>query len=387
MLVDLKIKVPLNRFFILKYLKWIADWHGEIEIEFSPSYEGVMVAPVIDEGIFNKYPGLQTAINAYNNAAPGTDDDNIPFDLGFYHLNQKMKNRFVITEGATPGAETVTITTADAIQTWKAENHIVTNPKLRLTTFQLKDNCAQQLQDMYSQTPLLYPIQFVQWKDFTGSGIPKQTESETFQPSCVPSLINVDAVYLLYREHDVISKQRYVNPCINWRLQIDGSYFPSEEYCSIGDLRNTTQTFDAFNINNSPFSSIATDVQSSMERFSVDTEYHPDAAGEKYGGKLGTSQYNWTMGDQGNFFTGIPFSESCMFQAGLTSVDNQVEIEGNRSKLECPPKLKEIRYPPPVILGMSDRILKIRSRSVPGEKRWEVIQATVDELARASGIV
>ena len=83
------------------------------------------------------------------------------------------------------------------------------------------------------------------------------------------------------------------------------------------------------------------------------------------------------------FFAGIAFCDSAMFQAGITLNDTQVEIEGNRTNLRCPPKMKEIRYPPPIILGTSDRILKIVVNTKPGEKKWTIISDTVDRLTGA----
>ena len=117
-----------------------------------------------------------------------------------------------------------------------------------------------------------------------------------------------------------------------------------------------------------------------MERFHKYTTYDPDTAAEKYNAKIGTTNYQWTLGDQGNFFSSIAFCDSGMFQAGITLNDTQVEIEGNRNKLECPPKMQEINYPPPIILGTSDRILKIVVNPKLGEKKWTIFFDTVDRL-------
>ena len=71
-------------------------------IEMWLSMKNIVVAPVIPEALFTKFPKIQEAMDTFNNADAGTTDDteNILVDFGFHHLNQNMRNRFSINETA-----------------------------------------------------------------------------------------------------------------------------------------------------------------------------------------------------------------------------------------------------------------------------------------------
>jgi len=68
--IVLNLKVPVTRFLILNDLQWIADWMGTWTIEMWLSMRNIVVAPVIPEALFTKFPEIQAAIDAVNNADP-----------------------------------------------------------------------------------------------------------------------------------------------------------------------------------------------------------------------------------------------------------------------------------------------------------------------------
>ena len=96
--VILNLKVPITKFLILNELKWIADWMGTWTIEMWLSMKNIVVAPVIPEALFTKFPKIQEAMDAFNNADPGTDTENILVDFGFHHYIKKCIIGFLLTK-------------------------------------------------------------------------------------------------------------------------------------------------------------------------------------------------------------------------------------------------------------------------------------------------
>ena len=55
---ELHLKILLMRFITFRSVKYLLDWMGPFEFELYPSYEGVLLAPVIPQELFTIYPGL-----------------------------------------------------------------------------------------------------------------------------------------------------------------------------------------------------------------------------------------------------------------------------------------------------------------------------------------
>src|SRR5215469_3167896 len=87
--VPITLKIPMQHFTLFTNFKYYPSWMGKVILDIVPSYTNILVAPVIPEATFTMFPDLQTKIDTYNS---GTT---LPiFDLGWYHLNQPMKNMF-----------------------------------------------------------------------------------------------------------------------------------------------------------------------------------------------------------------------------------------------------------------------------------------------------
>jgi hypothetical protein len=91
---DIPVMIPLHSWGILKDIRWIHDWMGKLRIEIQPTYQNLVIAPVIPQSKFNRPSKLMDVIDTYNNA----EGAGILADFGFYQLNQDMKNNF--TEAA-----------------------------------------------------------------------------------------------------------------------------------------------------------------------------------------------------------------------------------------------------------------------------------------------
>ena len=65
-------KMALTKFLILNDLKWLADWMGTWTIRMWLSMKNIVVAPVIPEALFTKYPNIEVLMNTINNNNDGT---------------------------------------------------------------------------------------------------------------------------------------------------------------------------------------------------------------------------------------------------------------------------------------------------------------------------
>ena len=135
---------------------------GPFELELYPSYEGVLLAPVIPQETFTIYPDIQEAVDRTNNANVAGDDSLEYYEitsLDYFHLNHNVRNVFTIA-----GDNAVTI--SNIATQWTCTSQETCAPRLHLARFLLREDVANQLFDEYSQAPLLLPVQCVHYTNF-----------------------------------------------------------------------------------------------------------------------------------------------------------------------------------------------------------------------------
>jgi len=162
--VVLNLKMAVTKFLILNDLRWLADFMGTWTIHMWLSMKNIVVAPVIPEALFTKFPKIQEAMNAVNNDAVGTDAENQLVHFGFHHLNEPMRNRFKITETAGPDYGKVEILPA---HTWKCDNHETIITGIDIRHFELLSQLTHELRADYKNFPLLVPITTVEFNAFS----------------------------------------------------------------------------------------------------------------------------------------------------------------------------------------------------------------------------
>jgi hypothetical protein len=64
---DIHVMIPLHSFCILTDLRWIHDWMGRLRIEITPTYENLVIAPVIPQSKLNRPSKIMDALDTYNN--------------------------------------------------------------------------------------------------------------------------------------------------------------------------------------------------------------------------------------------------------------------------------------------------------------------------------
>ena len=245
---------------------------------------------------------------------------------------------------------------------------------IRVAAYQLKAEISMALANKYAEEPMLFPIQLIEAKDYTtplgpGSGANAQVNVDT---AMTVWLKNCDSCYTIFKEHGIYSTQRFMNPMMRFSMNINGKFYPREPYETIDDLRLMNMTFDALNINNSSVTSVSTDLRTSLQEYTI---VHVSNAN---GDALQRSQ-RYTTGTRSNFMIGIPFADSEIFQAGITTPAT-VQIQFTGERLNKVPKVQRYAFAQPVSIFLQDAILKIRSIPIAGRPQHEVVLLTIDQL-------
>ena len=117
----------------------------------------------------------------------------------------------------------------------------------------------------YTNAPLLLSIQWMRHKDYNTAHGNQIEFGVTSQPTLKRSNIGIT----LFRDDPIRSRQRFVNPCIQWQMAIGGlaNPIPSTKYSTIKDPRFVHLLLDACNVNNSKTVCIPNDVHSSIHRY------------------------------------------------------------------------------------------------------------------------
>jgi hypothetical protein len=366
--VEIPLRIPLTQFMLFTNLKWIPNWMGKIILRITPSFRNIVIAPVIEEAMFTLNPNIVTTMNTQNNNGDNPNDDaHRLIDFGFYHLNQPMRNRFTVADN---GAVTF-----PAAQTWRCEYQVVPKCQIRLATYQMRMDAFESLAAFYAVTPFYFPIQQVLHCDFTSpmNVDPANAHQNTelaINTNLTAATMFCDSIHILFKEHDLISRQRFVNPGLRYSFIFDGKHYPREPYHTLDDIRTVNQTFDAMNVNNSRLTSIATDMKTSMQPYiNVKTYANQNTP-------PATDAVKWTTGDVSTFSIGIPFCDDEVFQGGMSTHNRHVQMTMQATR-EGPAKLRRKAFGQPVAVFISDLIFRIYSQKhAHGGKQLEIL--TVD---------
>jgi hypothetical protein len=214
--------------------------------------------------------------------------------------------------------------------------------------------------------PMLFPIQSIVSTDFANK-LPASTQGFT----CVTTnaLNHCNSMFIVFRRTRE-DRTCFENPMIKWQVNIDGKYFPREEYQTFDDPRNVNLFLDATNFNGASLFSVPNDIYHSLQPYFKYYEY-PAAGGE------GTEKRAYIPKDRSNFAIAIPFCEDDTFQAGLhTGGTVQVELRGSRENRF----LGMYTESSPTALYVEDCILKLRAVKPSGESQISFTHATPEQI-------
>ena len=373
--VHLKNRIPLSAFLTLFNLRFFPNWSGKMSIEVYPSYKNLVIAPVIpEEDLLFKHKVV--TMKGIDTLQAELIKDFSDINLGFCNINQATKNQIKITIGnlADGGDKTFKITAASAAAqtfTCNGDGCHADNCKIRLATYLLKMDIFNALAAKYIQVPLIFPIQTVQIKDFTQELDAAETSINTANTL---ALKHCDAMFVVFRK-DEYARTCFENPFLyHCQLNVDGKFYPREQFDTFDDPKFLNLTMDALNINNSLLTSLGKDLRSSLQPYYV--EYASSAAGAL------TRHEIWKAEDYSNFMIGVPFCDSEDFMGGISTTGTiQVELKGDRVK-----KTRTMSKYRATAICFEDALLKIRAVKPDGRSQIEITNATIEQIAAGAAV-
>ena len=369
--VDLKLRIPLNSFLLLRNLKYMPQWAGKLSIEIIPSYKNIVVAPCYDpfdpHYIMDLIDGSvldATGKGVYYNAVKNGKSD---VSLGFKNLNQPCKWLVTTNSNKIDGTD---LTFGDI--TFKCNNQTTDDVKIHLAIYMLQMDVFNALAAQYVQVPLMFPIQLIESKDYT-----KHMGTDgNIDNAMTIQLKHADAMFTIFKK-DINSYSCFENPQISYQFNIDGKFYPRQAFDSVDDIRTLNMTLDALNFNNCMTTSINKDMADSIQ------PYHYNYTSDTSGTLTGAAIYG--KGDRSNFCIGIPLADSEDFMGGISTAGTvQVQITGARLTKGG---LEGESYAQPIALFTEDAILKIRSMKPPGTPQISITHASIEQVLAASGAV
>ena len=363
--IYLKFRIPIPMFLLFANMKWQPGWMGKYTFELYYSYRNLVTyVPTKNSNMSELYN-----VDFFN---PNQ----------FQQINSKVR-KYVEYKAA--GDEPKTPEVKEEItffnDCFKCSTSRLSRCRLYLATFMLNMDVYNALSAKYIQYPLLFPIQTVQWKNFT-----KELHADPqFNTAASLTLTHCDSMYIVFRK-DNNSRTCFENPEIGFQVNIDGKFYPRERYDTVEDPRFTNMVYDCLNINNSALISVPRDLRTSLQPYVKLHKYTAGSADPQV-------EYYYSALDRSNFFIAIPFSNDEDFMGGISSGSTcQIELVGNRlsrrnAAISLDPAgpqtdpVSRIDWTlAPTGIYFEDAIVKIRSVKPPGAPQVQVTNATIEQI-------
>ena len=360
--VKIPLRIPVAFFLMLFNLRYYPNWAGKLSIEIFPTYQNLVIAPVVDHEAFVKHKTLI---------------EGSMVDLGFRNIEEIVYNNIekVTTtkeEGTGDNKKEVTVISYKPSTIYfEGGGQVTKNIKIKLAQYMLRMEVFNALSLKYLNVGMLFPIHQVQIRDFT-QDLPVANDSDVpvrYNTAATIGLTHCDTMFIVFRQNQN-SRTCFINPQITYRVNIGGKFYPNETYQTFDDQRHVNLLLDSLNVNNSLLTSISKDILTSAQPFYHRIVY--DAEGK------GTDKKCWNGGDNSNFFIGIPFADSEDFMGGLSTTGTvQIELSGDR---QVHTEAKSVKFIAPVGIYYEDVLLKIRSQKPMGRSQIEVTTASIEQI-------
>ena len=361
-LVKIPLRIPIAFFLMLFNLRYYPNWAGKLSIEIFPTYQNLVVAPVVSHEAFVEHKErIETT----------------SYDLGFRNIGEYPSNNIKKTvEKITTGdgadkKETEKVVYKAVTQQFVGMIQVTKDIKIKLAQYMLRMEVFNALSLKYLNVGMLFPIHQVQIRDFTQE-LPLASKSDVpvrYNTAATIGLTHCDTMFIVFRRSQH-SRTCFTNPQITYRVNIGGKFYPNETYKTFDDQRHVNLLLDSLNVNNSLLTSISKDILTSAQPFYHRIVY--DAEGK------GTDKKCWNGGDNSNFFIGIPFADSEDFMGGLSTTGTvQIELSGDR---QVHTEAKGLSFIAPVGIYYEDVLLKIRSQKPMGRSQIEITTASIEQI-------
>ena len=357
--VDFRLRIPVNQFLMLGNLKWFPSFFGKLTLEIYPSFRNLVVCPIISEHIIdeNGTIGATTVKRSTLTGLVAESGDVGSNVVGFRQINS---NVLIGLKDETSGH------TKEALYgTFTCSTSTTNKCHIRLAETVVRMDVYNQVLQRFISQPMLFPIQTIVSKDFSGA-MPNAANG-TITMAQTSALNHCNSMFIVFKKSNQ-DRTCFENPMIRWQVNVDGKFFPREEYQTYDDPRNMNLFLDATNFNGNGLFSVPNDIYHSLQPYLKVNKYASD-------GTL-TAQHIYSPKDRSNFAIGIPFCEDDTFQAGMhTGGTVQVELRGARSTI-----FSGMYTVNPTALYVEDCILKLRAVKPSGEPQIAYTHATPEQL-------
>ena len=244
--------------------------------------------------------------------------------------------------------------------------------ELELVTRQnmLKPEVAAALQQSYLQTPLMFPILTWQYMAFSS----EMTNYGSCTPATTIALQHCDTGFLLFRRtaQDLTC---YINPEIEWRLQMGTRLIPAKAYRTYEDLRFFTLFYDGLNIKNNSNFKLQDSIYHSLQPYVVlNVPQNANA-------QLVQEQREYQAYDRSNFCIPIPFTPDEWFQGGISQPNSPLKLTvvGHREDRRALNGTEET-WIQPIFAYCQDHILRIFSTKPGLAKQIDISTRSVAQI-------
>ena len=361
--IKLSLRIPLNQFLMFANLKWFPGFFGKLTLELYPSAQNLVICPIISEHIVSDTTDLTTTTikESTFSAFVGTDSSSTKGSnyCGFRQINS---SDVLVAYDDTTSDHTKVLLTG----TISCSPATINKCHLRLAETVVRMDVYNQVLSRFINQPMLFPIQTIVSKDFSGH-LPKGN-GQNISLAMTNALNHCNSMFVVFKR-DNKDRTCFENPMINWQVNIDGKYFPREEYQTFSDHRNINLFLDATNFNGNGLFSVPDDIYHSLQPY-LKTQKYTDAGD-------GAEERTYTPKDRSNFAIAIPFCEDDTFQAGMHSGGSvQVELRGSRANHFH----SMYDGAAPTAIYVEDCILKLRAVKPSGEAQIAYTHATPEQL-------
>ncbi len=359
--IPIKVRIPVSQFLLLGNLKWFPGFWGKMTLEIYPSYKNIVICPIIaNQSMTELLTATSAEVENHGSNIMGFNQINVPTYTAL---------TWVAAVEATQTVEGVDAHYTIAAQTFTCDSSTTTNCHIRLAQYMVKMDVYNDLQANYIQVPMLFPIQQVVHKDFSGKI--KSGANESFTCTHTAAINHCNSMFIVFPS-SVHSKTVYENPEITYQVNIDGKYFPRESYKTCDDVRNMNLFLDATNFNTGSLFSIPDDVYHSVQ------PYYKLQTANAAGVLTENRVYNPSI-DRSNFSIAIPFTNDDTFQGGIhTGGTVQVELSGSRQGDGN--QVSTLTTISPAAIYIEDCICKFHAVKPSSEPQISITRATVEQL-------
>ena len=357
--IPLELRIPLNQFLMLANLKWFPGFFGKLTLEIYPSYKNLVILPI--------YPLVKHVAVGATYLTEGEME-------GFADVANTGTNRFGFVQINRPFVYAIDNKTSDSSKTlvtatFTCNTSTTKNCHIRLAETVVRMDIYNQILARFVNKPMLFPIQTIISKDF--SGAMPTADGGQISLTMTNALNHCNSMFIVFKKSND-DRTCFENPMIKWQVNIDGKYFPREEYQTYDDHKNMNLFLDATNFNGNGLFSVPNDIYHSLQPY-VKRQDYSYANGQT----VRDETLVYAPKDRSNFAIGIPFCDDDTFQAGIhTGGTVQVELRGSRTAI-CPTLYASTL---PTALYVEDCILKLRAVKPSGEPQISFTHATPEQL-------